>query len=172
MEEILRQGVEIEVRYPPKSVIALSFSDISAITAFMDISSEQQRQISEIAQNHHLRMVLLFGSAVSGGEHARSDLDIAVQYEAGAPGFRQFSDLLHDLQEIFPEREVDLSSINHADPLFLKKITENCRLLYGAPGLLQRLKIYAFRRYQDHRRFFEMERKFVNRFLREMASSK
>lgn len=137
----------------------------------MDISSEQRQQISEIAQKFQLRLVLLFGSAVSGGEHARSDLDIAVQYEADAPGFRQFSELLHDLQEVFPDREVDLSSINHADPLFLKKITENCLLLYGTPGLLQRLKIYAFRRYQDHRRFFEMERTFVNRFLREMASN-
>jgi hypothetical protein len=41
--------------------------------------------------------------------------------------------------------------------------------VYGDPRALEELKIYAFKRYQDHRRFFAMERAYVERFLRERA---
>ncbi|HEY7675694.1 MAG TPA: hypothetical protein VIG69_01380, partial [Candidatus Methylomirabilis sp.] len=69
------------------------------------------------------------------------------------------------LQRHFPDRDVDLALINRADPLFLKKITDQCEILYGPMEELHRLKIYAFKRYQDHRRYFEMEGRFVDRFL-------
>ena len=61
--------------------------------------------------------------------------------------------------------QVDLAVINHADPLFLKKITDDCQILFGSVGQLQRLKIYAFKRYQDHRKYFDMERQYAARFL-------
>ena len=49
----------------------------------------------------------------------------------------------------------------------MKKITENCRLLYGDGRELKELKIYAYKRYQEHQRVFELERAYVKRFLRE-----
>jgi hypothetical protein len=64
-----------------------------------------------------------------------------------------------------PDREVDVAILNRADPLFLKKITEDCRLVYGSPRDLQRMKIYAFKRYQDHRRYLDMERLYVEQLL-------
>ncbi len=73
------------------------------------------------------------------------------------------AELTHALQRLFPDREVDLAILNHADPLFLKKITDSCRLLHGSPGVLQRLKLLAFKRYQDHRRYLDLERRFVAR---------
>ena len=60
---------------------------------------------------------------------------------------------------------MDLAVLNHADPLFLQRVVERCRLLHGNPVELQRLKLYAFKRYQDHRRFFDLERRFVARAL-------
>ena len=74
--------------------------------------------------------------------------------------------MIQELQGVFPEYEVDLALINRADPLFLKKITEDCRLLYGEPRQLQELKIYAFKRYQDHLPYFAMERTYVDRYLK------
>jgi hypothetical protein len=59
--------------------------------------------------------------------------------------------------------------LNRADPLFLKKITEHCRLLYGPPRAFYEFKIYAFKRYQDHRRFLAMERDYVARKIRTLA---
>ena len=60
-------------------------------------------------------------------------------------------------------REVDLAVLNHADPLFLKKVTEQCQLLAGSLARLQRLQVYAFKRYQDHRPFLALERDYVRR---------
>lgn len=132
----------------------------------MELSSEQIERVRSLASRYPIRMVLLFGSAMSPGkEHARSDLDVAVAFEGSVPDRRALADLGHALQEIFPEREVDLAVLNYADPLLLNKIAENCLLLYGDPQRLAEFKIYAYKRFQDHRRFFDMERVFVTRYL-------
>ena len=124
-----------------------------------------QEELKEIAQKHGIVLVLKFGSSVTGRMHPKSDVDLAVLLERSTITLQEHAELLQSLQPLFPDRELDLALINHADPLFLKKITDNCQLLYGAPERLQALKLYAFKRYQDHRRFFEMERRFAQRFL-------
>ncbi|MBX3025022.1 hypothetical protein KF840_08945 [bacterium] len=110
-------------------------------------------------------LLLRFGSSVTGRVHARSDVDLAALVERLPDTLHGHAALLADLQELFPDRDVDLAFINRADPLFLKQITEACHLLYGSPQALQRLRIYAFKRYQDHRRYLAMERRYVERVL-------
>jgi predicted nucleotidyltransferase len=122
-------------------------------------------ELNEIAKRYGVRLVLQFGSSVTGKIHARSDVDIAVLLDHSETSFQAYADLLDDFQRLFPGREVDLALINHADPLFLKKITDDCQLLYGRAEQLQELKIYAFKRYQDHRRYFEMERQYATKHL-------
>jgi len=124
-----------------------------------------QADLSAIAQKHGVILVLQFGSSVTGKTHGRSDVDIAVLLDRSNISFQERADLLGDIQRLFPEQEVDLALINHADPLFLKKITEDCRVLYGPVERLQRLKIYAFKRYQDHRKYFDMERQYAAKCL-------
>lgn len=124
-----------------------------------------QVDLKTIAERHGILLVLRFGSSVSGKTHARSDVDIAVLLNRPKLSFEEHVDLLRDLQHLFPEQEVDLAVINHADPLFLKRITDDCQVLFGPVERLQRLRIYAFKRYQDHRKFFDMERQYAARFL-------
>jgi hypothetical protein len=62
---------------------------------------------------------------------------------------------------VFPDRKIDLAILNHADPLFLKQVTDHCRLLHGSEADLRRLKLLAFKRYQDHRKYLDLERRFV-----------
>ena len=126
--------------------------------------------LEDVARKHGIRLLLEFGSSVTGRLHPRSDLDLAVLLERPPRSFRELGELTCDLQEVFPDREVDVALVNRADPLLLKKITETCRLLYGSVGELQRLKLYAFKRYQDHRKFLDMERRYVERSLAEFAS--
>jgi predicted nucleotidyltransferase len=132
----------------------------------MDPSSEQ---IAPIAQKHGIILLLRFGSSVTGMLHARSDVDLAVLLERVPCSLQAHGELLQDLQQLFPHRDVDLALLNRADPLFLRKITEACHLLHGSPGALQRLKIYAFKRYQDHRKYLELERQYVERALEDLA---
>jgi predicted nucleotidyltransferase len=118
-----------------------------------------------IARKHGVAMLLQFGSSVTGKLHPRSDVDIGVLLDRPRLSLDEDADLRHDLQALFPGHEVDVAFLDHTDALFLKKVMETCRLLSGDPRRLQRLRIYAFRRYQDHRRFLDMERAFVARRL-------
>jgi predicted nucleotidyltransferase len=119
------------------------------------------------ARRHGIALVLQFGSTVDGAEHAHSDLDIAVLFGRQPPGFDQLARLTHELQGMVPGREVDLALLDRADPLFLKQVLERCRLLAGSPRRLAELKMYGFRRYQDHKRFLAMEREHVRKVLGE-----
>lgn len=118
-----------------------------------------------IAERYGIRLLLQFGSTVLGNVHSRSDVDLAVLLERSPLTLEAHGGLRHDLQKLVPDREVDLAILNHADPLFLQRAVERCRLLHGNPAELQRLKLYGFKRYQDHRRFFDLERRFVARAL-------
>jgi predicted nucleotidyltransferase len=122
-----------------------------------------------IARRHGARLLVQFGSTVSGRVHDASDVDVAVFFE-GDPTYTRLGALLADLEPIFRGRVVDLGLLNRADPLFLKKVLENARLLAGSPRDLARLRLYAFRRYQDHRRFLRLEDRHLDRFLAARAS--
>lgn len=125
--------------------------------------------LDQIARAYGIRLLLQFGSSVTGKVHPRSDVDLGALLERPTLTPAEHAGLLHELQRLFPDREVDLAILNHADPLFLKKVTESCRLLLGAPADLQRIKLYAFKRYQDHRRYLDLERRYVAKALADPA---
>lgn len=120
---------------------------------------------ADLAKKHGVLLALQFGSVVTGRTHERSDVDIAVLLDRPSLSLEEYAGLRHDLQQLFPDREVDLALLNRADPFFLKKVTERCRILFGSQERLHHLKIYAFKRYQDHRRFLALERRFVNQYV-------
>lgn len=121
----------------------------------------------EIAARHRLALLLQHGSTVGGATHPASDVDLAVLYDREPPSLWDQGDLVEELQACFPDREVDLAVLDRADPLFLKKVLERCRLLAGSPRRLAELKIYAFKRYVDHRRFLPLETAYLDRLLAE-----
>jgi predicted nucleotidyltransferase len=122
-----------------------------------------RQQLATVAQKHGIVLAIQFGSSVSGRIHPGSDVDVAVLLERVPESLQAQADLCADLQALVPGRDVDVALINRADPLFLKKMTEDCRLLYGPAARLYELKIYAFKRYQDHRRFLAMEQQYLAR---------
>lgn len=126
----------------------------------MDALLNNSRSLEELAARYGIRLILRFGSTVSGAMHPQSDVDLAVLFQDGTLSFHKLAEIHHGLQECFPEHDVDLSVINRADPLFLKKIMERCAMLYGSHRDLHQLRIYAFKRYQDHRRYLELERRY------------
>lgn len=128
-----------------------------------------RQRLEQIARKHGIQLLLQFGSSVTGQEHPQSDLDLAVLVERMPVSFDAHADLIADLQGLVAGREVDVAFINRADPLFLKRITERCVLRYGSLRRLHELKIYAFKRYQDHRRYLAMERDYVARKLHASA---
>lgn len=127
--------------------------------------------LGAVAARHPVRLLLLHGSTVTGRTHVRSDVDLAALFESGRDTPDAFSALSCDLQRAVPGLDVDLVLLNRADPLFLKRILQHCRLIYGQPRALAELRIYAFRRYQDHRRYLAFERRYVSEFLTRAGTS-
>lgn len=121
-------------------------------------------RLDEIARRYDIALIVRFGSTVSGREHARSDVDVGVLF-AQMPTLQVELDVTADLQQVFGPREVDLVVLNRADPLLLKQITDRAVLEYGTAERLDALARYAFKRYHDHRPYFEMEREYVARAL-------
>ncbi len=122
-------------------------------------------RLAQIAKRHGVRLLLRFGSTVSGATHPRSDVDLAVLFGSGVPDFRRLAELEADLQAVFREAPIDLAVLDRADPLFLSRVLARCELLAGEARDLAELRAYAFRRYVDHRRFLAMEAEYVSRRL-------
>ncbi len=131
----------------------------------MILNERQTEDLANIAKKFDLALIILFGSYVSEKIHEKSDIDIAVYLAKEKPTLKEYSELVEAFHEVFSYKEIDLSFINHSDPLFLKKILEKCQLLYGSVSKFQNLKIYAFKKYQDHKRYFKMEEEFAKRFI-------
>ena len=121
--------------------------------------------LRELAQRFGIRVVLQFGSTVTGTTHDDSDLDLAVQFDTPILSLGTILELQEALQSQFPGRKVDLAILNRADPLFRKKIMESCRILFGTSQDFARLRLYSFKTYQDYRPYLELERQSVAKRL-------
>lgn len=126
-------------------------------------------RIDDVARRHGIRLIVQFGSTLHGRVHPRSDLDLAVLLDRVPRSLAAHADLIADLQSLFPDREVDVAIINRADPLFLRQIVERGGPVYGPSRVWHELRMYAFKRYQDHRRYLAMERDYVTRQIQALT---
>lgn len=125
-------------------------------------------KLARIAEKHGIRLLLQFGSSVTGEMHPQSDVDFAVRLERMPESLLTEGALAADLQTLVAGRDVDVAVINRADPLLLKQIAAHAVLVYGSSRDFAAFKLYAFKRYQDHRPYLEMERQYVDRQLERM----
>ena len=107
-----------------------------------------RKQLRPIAEKYELRLIALFGSQVSGHTHPESDVDVAVWAENHLSFARQ-SKLWRELSDAVGA-EVDLSVLNHAEPLLLYVVSRQGRLLYeNKRRAWEEYRGYAFRYYCD-----------------------
>lgn len=135
----------------------------------MEITAEIRDAVAVAARNHGIALVLLFGSLAAGNARQDSDADIAVRFRDRKPTLRRLLDVQGELSRIFPGREIDVASLERADPLFMKKIAERFLVLYEEPGEADAFQRLAFKRYQDHGKYLAMERDFARRYLEKIA---
>ena len=135
----------------------------------MRITEEIRRAVHDIARANGITLVLLFGSMAEGSPHPSSDIDVAVRFADGDIGLRRTLDVQRELSGLFGGREIDLAVLNRADPLFMKKVAEQCRVLYGDPRAVDAFLLFAFRRYHDHRKYLDMESRYVREYVRGIA---
>lgn len=123
-----------------------------------------------MARKRGLSLVMLFGSVAANASRPDSDIDIAVKFVDGDPGLLRILEVQEEISGLFRGRKIDLSVLNRADPLFMKKIAEQCEFLYEEPGEAAAFLLMSFKRYQDHRKYLEMERIFAADYVKMIAS--
>lgn len=135
----------------------------SAATAIgLELSPEALEVLKRAARTHGIRLLVAFGSQVSGQTHAASDVDLAVlveNWKAHDP-----LRLLADLQAAFP-REIDLVWLNRADPLIAWAALRRPHLLLGDTRELIRAQTYAWRRFVEYQPFFQLEARAVHQAI-------
>lgn len=124
-----------------------------------------QERLATIAAQYGARLILQFGSSVSGKTHAGSDVDLAVLLDEPEISMQRYAELVHALQDLVGDAEVDLVVLNRADPLLLKQVSDGCVRLHGSDREFQRFQLLAFKRYQDYRPYLELEARYVARAL-------
>lgn len=119
--------------------------------------------LADVACRHGLKLVVRFGSTVTGLTHPGSDLDLAILFERFPDSAERELDALTDLQAIDCGHAVDVVVLNRADPLLLDQVARHARLEYGSERHFDEFRRYAFKRYHDHRPYLELERAYVQR---------
>ena len=129
----------------------------------MDLTKEQQKQLEALAAEFGISLILAFGSKVKGTARPESDLDIAILLDNAENKTDTFLQLFPRLETVFPGERIDLAIINHADPLFLNQVMAQATRLFGSEEKFRSMKLLAFKQYQDHKPYLQMEQEYVRR---------
>lgn len=136
----------------------------------MNFSRKQKTQLKKIAQKYNLELILLFGSQVDGRVHSDSDVDIAVLPRGNKDfGFEKYSSLISNIGEVFAGKKIDIVFINRANPLLLKKISDNVQLLFGSPQKFIEFRLKSFKYFQDYLPYFHLEEIGVRKYLQKFS---
>lgn len=133
----------------------------------MEITAEQKRKIAKIAKKYGLKLVLLFGSHVSGRARKDSDFDVAVLTEANKNigDLKNYNNALFTLSEILkiPSQKIDLTNLNSANPLLSYQIIMNSQLVFGNKNLFDEYRARAFKDYIDAQPLFNLEHRLIEK---------
>jgi len=107
---------------------------------------EIRKRLLPLCGDKGLQLILLFGSAVSGKIHARSDIDLAFLFEKPA----DILALTNRVIRLLHTDNVDVVDLRRASPLLKFSAVKSGMLLYEKePGLFNEFYSLAFRRYVD-----------------------
>ncbi len=124
-------------------------------------------QLQPIAEQFDLHLVVLFGSQVREQTHVGSDVDVAIWMDRSLPVEGRL-ELWGTLTRLF-EAEVDLTTLNRAEPLLLFQVASTGQLLYErGEWAWEDFKSYGYRRYWDSAKFFGDMARYVSRRAEEM----
>jgi predicted nucleotidyltransferase len=91
----------------------------------IEIDASQRQRLDAIRNKYRIRLLIAFGSRISGLARQDSDLDIGIFYDEQHKPL----DVATELQKVFPRYEIDIANLNRADPLLLEQVNKGCTLL-------------------------------------------
>lgn len=121
----------------------------------MEISEKQKIKTNDLAKKYQLKLILLFGSRVTGKLNKESDFDVAYLPSRNLD-FDQENDINLQFTSIFMHDRVDTVDMRKASPLLFYAIFKNCQVLFAQDNLIfYRYRAYAAKQFADAKNFYE-----------------
>jgi len=120
------------------------------------LDQTKEKALGELADKYELKLVILFGSRVSGRVHQKSDYDVAYLSEKEL-SLEEESGFMYGLMPILKikdERLVNIVNMKTAGPLMLYSITSKGQVIFEQKSsLFLSLKLYAWKVFVDTQSF-------------------
>jgi predicted nucleotidyltransferase len=124
-------------------------------------------KLKEACQRFDLSLVVLFGSHAKGSSHPRSDIDLGVMPARRDYDARYILELLAAFRDVMGSDKIDLTMLDRADPLLHFSVASQGVPLYEkGGGEFIKFKARATQRNNDAKKYYEMDRLYVEKFLR------
>ena len=86
--------------------------------------------IQKLVPEYELSLAVLFGSQARGETHAKSDIDIAVQGNAGPVDFLKLVEIANRLSKAAKTDHIDVVDITKMSPLLRKQVADDGVILF------------------------------------------
>lgn len=125
-------------------------------------TKEIRERLDPLFKNECLRLVLLFGSLVTGNIHKKSDIDLAFLFDRPI----DILELTNKVISLLHTDNVDVVDLRHASPLMKFSIAKNSILIYEKEeGMFNEFYSFAFRVYIDTRKLRDAQATAIRHFL-------
>lgn len=123
---------------------------------------EIKERLAPVFKNKGLKLVMVFGSVVTGKTHKRSDIDLAFFFENRV----DILDLTNRVIRLLKTDNVDVVDLGRASPLLKFSAARYGKVLYERePGLFSAFYSLAFRRYVDTKKLRDAGSVVIRDFL-------
>lgn len=124
---------------------------------------EIRKRLSPLFHDEGLKLVLLFGSAVSGKIHKKSDIDLAFLFDKAV----DILTLTNRVIKLLHTDNVDVVDLKRASPLLKFSAVKSGMILYEKePGMFNEFYSLAFRRYIDTKKLRDAQAQAIQQFLK------
>jgi len=141
-------------------------NDVNNEDLFPNNTSEEvlKDKLSPIFKEKGLRLVILFGSAVSGKINKNSDIDIAFLFDNPV----DILELTNAVIRLLHTDNVDVVDLRRASPLLKFSAIKKGKPLYERePGIFNEFSSLAFRMYIDTKKLRDAHAITISNFLKE-----
>lgn len=129
------------------------------------VKEVDKEKIAEVAKSHNLKLLVLFGSQVTGQTHSKSDVDVAYLADRTID-YRENYDISIKLARIFNNPEVELVNLKNVSPEFKKQVADQGVVLYADnSSIFDLFKMYAFKMYVENKPIRELRRESIKNFI-------
>ena len=127
-----------------------------------------QDALARTCEEFSLSFVVLFGSQLPGKKGLKGDYDIAV-FSEGKISDDQDLELVSRFSQILETDALDVVILNFASPLMQYEVATYGRVLYEKkPGSFDRFRWHAVQRWNDNKKFSNLNLDYVKDYLGEM----